>query len=315
MTKKLKISSTAYRILLLLLYLNEDSCTVAKLNEVFSKDTHVARYFSKDVILKYISTLRVSGYKISKPCLANSYSYELDKLPVCADLNDNQIRVLTVIDSYIKSLHQVKLIGSYKNVLRKIQKIISDEQVELLNNEIKNLEQNPLPDFVRHKHFEELIKKLENLIEQKCRVSFKYKLPDGTEEKQIVLELKNIKYEKNEVYISGYNPVLGQTHLIRLGQIVDIKQLPTKSQYSQILSPVIFKISGQLAKVYRPYENEKITQVGDKSNTITVTAYIEDQEILLKRLLKYGDSCEVIYPKHTRDAIVKMIDKTMKNYE
>ncbi len=315
MTKKLKVSSTAYRILLLLLHLNEDRFNVSQLNEIFSKDAQVARYFSKDVILKYISTLRVAGYKITKPCLSNKYTYELEKSPVLSNFNERQLKVLAIMDSYIKSLHQIKLIEKYQSFLKKLQKIIPDEQVQLLNKELLNQNENPEADYFRHEHYAELIKKIESLKKDKCRVSIKYKLSEEAEEKQVIFELKNIKYDKNEVYISGYSPVIGQTQLIKLGQIIDAKQLPTQSQYNQILSPVIFKLKGNLAKVYRPYENEKVVYSGEKSYSITVTAYIEDQDILLNRLLKYGDSCEVLYPKNTRDSMVKIIGKTLNNYE
>ena len=56
MEKKLKISSTAYRVLLLLSKLNEDEYNVNDLNNIFLKNSYIARLFSKDVILKYIST-------------------------------------------------------------------------------------------------------------------------------------------------------------------------------------------------------------------------------------------------------------------
>jgi len=315
MDKKLKISSTAYRILLLLLYLNENPYSANQLNEIFSKDEYVARYFSKDVILKYISTLRFAGYKISKPGLANNYSYELNKSPVSANLTENQIKVLAVMDGYVKSFHQIKMVEKYKNFLRKVKKIIPDEQVEALNNELKNQEENPCEDFSRHNDFADLIKKVEHFKEEKCRVMIKYKLFDTKEEKQIVLELKNIKYDKTEVYLSGYNPVVGQTQLIKFGQIVEIRHLPTKSQYGQMLFPVIYKLSGQLAKGYRPYENEKITETSEKTNSITVTAYTEDQDMLLSRLMRYGEYCEVLYPKRARDSIIKMINKTLDNYD
>jgi len=315
MDKKIKISSTAYRVLLLLLHLNDEQCSADYLNGIFSSDPYTARYFSKDVISKYISTLRTAGYNISKPSLSNNYNYELNKSPVLIELSNEHIKNIAFLYCYAESLHQNKIIDNYNSFLKKIKKIIPDKQVNLLNKELEKQRESLETDFFRYAPYEELIKKNEKFLAENQRVSIKYKLPHNKEENQIVLELKNIKYDKKEVYLSGYNPITEQTHAIKFKQIVSIKQLPTKSQYNQILSTVTFKLKGPLAKIYRPYENEKITQSNEKSNAITVTAYVDDQDMLIKRLLKYGENCEIIYPKHTQNEIVKIINKTIKNYE
>jgi len=315
MNKKIKISATAYRVLLLLLHLNDGQGKVDYLNNIFSSDQYTARYFSKEVILKYISTLRTAGYDISKPGAANNYNYELAKSPVLIELSNKQIKNLAIMFCYAESLHQNKIIDNYNNFLKKIKKFIPDKQVLLLNKELKKQRENLETDFFKHAPFEKLIQKIENFRIANQRVSIKYKLPYSKDEKQIILELKNIKYDKKEVYISGYNPISEQTHSIKLNQIVDIKQLPTKSQYNEILLPVTFRLKGHLAKVYRPYENEKIASIDEKTNTITITAYIDDNEALIKRLLKYGENCEIIYPKHAQNDMLKIINQSLKNYE
>jgi len=315
MEKKIKISATAYRVLLLLLQLNEGHGNIEYLNHIFSTDKYTARYFSKEVILKYISTLRTAGYDISKPTVANNYNYELNKSPVFIELSNDQIKNLVVMLYYAESLHQNKIIDNYNSFLKKIKKFITANQVQILNKELKKQRENLEVGFFKHSHYEELIKKIENFKIEDQRLSIKYKLPCNKEEKQIILELKNIKYDKKEVYISGYNPITEQIHTIKLSQIVEIKQLPTKSQYNQILSPVTFELKGQLAKVYRPYENEKIASTTENPNKITVTANMDDKEVLIKRLLKYGENCKIIYPKHVQNEMIRIINQTLKNYE
>jgi len=315
MDKKLKISSTAYRVLLLLSHLNKGQCNVEDLNDIFSSDKLTARYFSKEVILKYISTLRTAGYDISKPIQSNNYKYELNKSPVLINLSSNQLKSLATMLYYAESLHQNKLIYNYTKFLKKTQKLLSDKQVAFLNRELKKQRENPDKIYFRHASYKKLIKKLEKFISENQRVSLKYKSLYSEQEISIVLELKTIKYEHAEVFLIGYNPVIDQTHSIRLSQILDIKQLPTKTQYSQILSPVLFNLKGIMAKVYRPYENEKITQVNESENLITVAAYVDDKTMLIKRLLKYGENCEVIYPKHVREEIRRIINETLNNYQ
>ena len=315
MEKKIKISATAYRVLLLLLHLNDGQGKVDNLNMIFSTDKYTSRYFSKEVILKYISTLRTANYDISKPTAANNYNYELNKSPVLIELSNEQIKNLAVMLYYAESLHQNKIIDNYNSFLKKIKKFIPVNQVQLLNKEIKKQGENLETGFFKHAPYGELIKKIEKYLMEKQRVSVKYKRHGDCEKEQVVLELKNIKYDEQEIYIAGYNPINEQALSIKFSQIIEIKQLPTKSQYNQMLSPVTFELKGQLAKIYRLYEDEKITSVNEKSSTITVTAYVDDKEMLIKRLLKYGENCEVVYPKHAQNDMIKIINQTLKNYE
>lgn len=315
MSKKFKISSTAYRVLLLLFHLNKGQCTSDYLNNVFLEDPYISRYFSKDVILKYIITLRTAGYDIAKPTLSNGYNYELNKSPVLIEFNYKQIKNLAALYWYAQSLHQNKIIGNYNSFLKKIKKFLPDKQVSVLNREIKEQQEHLNSILSRYLPYKELINKIENFKEENQRVSVKYRTYVDDEEKQLVLELKNIKYEQKEIYITGYSPLTEQTHSIKIEQITEIKQLPKKSQYKQILSAVTFSLKGQLAKVYRPYENEKISPSSEKLNTITVTAYVDDQNILIKRLLKYGENCEILYPKPTKAKMIQIINKTLSNYE
>ncbi len=315
MEKKIKISSTAYRVLLLLLHLNNGNSNVNSLNDIFSTDKYTSRYFSKEVILKYISTLRTAGYDISKPSAQNNYNYELNKAPVLIELSNKQIKNLAIMLCYAESLHQNKIIDNYNRFLKKIKKYIPEHQIKLLNKELKKQQENPESNFSKYNDYEKLIKKIESFIAAKHRVSLKYNQLNNKDENKVMLELKNIKYDRNEIYISGYNPITDQMHSIQLRQIIDIKQLPTKTQYNQVLSSVTFILKGQLAKIYRPYENEKITNIDETLNKITVTAYVDDKNMLIKRLLKYGENCKVIYPRDVQDEFNKITKQTLKNYE
>ena len=150
MEKKIKISATAYRVLLLLLHLNDGQGKVDNLNMIFSTDKYTSRYFSKEVILKYISTLRTANYDISKPTAANNYNYELNKSPVLIELSNEQIKNLAVMLYYAESLQQNKIIDNYNSFLKKIKKFIPLNQVQLLNKEIKRQGENLETAFFKH---------------------------------------------------------------------------------------------------------------------------------------------------------------------
>ena len=78
--------------------------------------------------------------------------------------------------------------------------------------------------------------------------------------------------------------------------------------------PVVFKLRGRLAKVYRLYEREKFSEQDKKLKEVTVTSYSDDIDSLLMRILKYGENCEVLYPKQVRNKMANLIKLSLENY-
>ncbi|OGI18096.1 MAG: hypothetical protein A2287_08440 [Candidatus Melainabacteria bacterium RIFOXYA12_FULL_32_12] len=315
MGKKTKISSTAYRVLFLMQLLNTNDCSIDYLNNTFSNDPNIARTFSKEVILKYIYTLRSAGYNVSKPNPANNHTYKLVKAPLTMRLNEQDIRTLIILEGYVSSLYQERLQKSFRSLVKKLSRYLSEEQITLLNS-IRKAQTNELQQLsLKYSQYTSLIQKFEQYCVEDQRVIVKYKFPIGDEEKQIILEPKSIKYDSKDVFISGYNSITGEKQLLHLNNIQEIKQLPVKSRYNYVLSPIIFKLKGRLAKGYRPYEDEKIAGTDPEAGTITIAAYVDDRNMLLQRLLKYGDYCEVIYPKAAREKTISLVQDALKNYD
>ncbi|HSA07692.1 MAG TPA: WYL domain-containing protein [Candidatus Gastranaerophilales bacterium] len=314
MEKRLKISSTAYRVLLLLQKLNEKNKNADELNELFLDDPDVERIFSKDVILKYISTLRLAGYDISRPSASNNYCYELNKAPVLIDFSDEEIRTLVLLKSYAEGFQQNKHIKNYYSFLEKIKRYMCKKQIEKLNEQITIQEKKDEQILNKFKNQSDLIKKIEQYLNENQNVEIKYKLPEEEKEKLIIVKLLKLKYKINEVAIIYCDLISNQMNCLKIDYISYIKQLPSISGEKQVLCSVIFKLKGKLAKTYRPYEGEKITVPSLKSHELTVTAYCDDIETLLKRLLKYGENCEVLYPKQIRNNMINTINNALKNY-
>jgi predicted DNA-binding transcriptional regulator YafY len=315
MDKKIKISSTAYRVLLLLLRLNERECNVDDLNSIFCNDPNISRSFSREVILKYISTLRLAGYDISKPTALNNYCYKLIKAPVTIDLKIKELKTLALLYRYAKSLCQQKFITNYTSFCQKLQRYMSDESKAGFNKELERCENLKDEIFTCFENYRKQILKIEKSINDKQRVNLYYKLGNEESENCICLELHGLKYESSGVSLSGYNFITGQNVCINLDHIIDVRQLPAVARSQQILYPVIFKLKGRLAKTYRNYEGEKVIKIDEKIKETTVTAYTNDVDSLLKRLIRYGEYCEVLFPKSTRNSMINLIKNTIKNYQ
>lgn len=314
MNKNLKISSTAYRVLLLLKLLNERSYNIDELNRIFLSDPFILKTLSKEVILKYLSTLRSSGYKISKPTALNEYRYHLVEAPIAINLSDNELETIVILENYVSGLYQTRLVELYGNFLKNISRYLSKDSISTMDK-FRKTHQGLDESFQdNYAQYQDLIKQFEIFCKEDQRIIVKYQYPCDEEEKDIVLEPKLIKYNQNEVFISGYNPIIGERQLINLSYVIEIKQLPIKSKHNNTLSPVIFILKGRVAKGYRLYEDERILESDAESGTIRIAAYVDDKNMLLKRLLKYGDYCEVLYPKSLRENVIALIGNALNNY-
>ena len=315
MKKQNKISSTAYRVLLLMELLNNKPYSMNDINDVFSEDPYIARTFSKEVILKYLSTIRLAGYEISKPSPSNNYTYSLKEAPVNILLTTENIKTLAFLENYVSGLYQTKLQKGFEQILNKIIRYFSKEQLNILNNERKMYKENKSQLCSEYINYEALIKKIEQFCIEGQKIQVKYRLPLENQTMQVVLDPLSIKYISKNVWISGYNTIIGEKQMLNLEYIEDIKQLPTKSKPNHVLSPVIFKLKGRLAKGYRPYEGEEISQIDENEGFIQILAYVDDKNQLMQRLLKYGDLCEILYPKYIREKMIKTIKSTLNNYK
>jgi len=315
MEKKLKISSTAYRVLLLLQKLNEKGQNVDELNNIFLKDPDVARFFSKDVILKYISTLRTAGYSISKPVASKNYCYKLNKAPAQINFSNEEIKTLAILGIYAQGLQQNKFVKHYFSFIEKLKRYMSEEQVQKLNEQFAFTQKKSSRILNSFAEYSELIKKIEQYISENQKVEIKY-LPHGEKQENLsITKLQKIKYEAKSVSVIYYDLVSNQMNSVKISELRNLKQLPSISEDKQTLCPVIFKLKGRLAKVYRPYEGEKVSELDKNIAEITVTAYSDDIDALLTRLLKYGEHCEILYPRQVRSKMIKLITTALRNYQ
>lgn len=315
MAKKLKTSSTAYRVLLLLYKLNEKPRSVNELNDIFFCDPEVGRYFSNDVILKYINTLKEAGYEIEKKAIGDKSHFVLKKAPVLMHLEQEDINTFALLMCYSKTLCQERFIINNSTFIDKICRYLSQEQVNTLKKTYEVQKERHKELINKYEKYSELIKRVEQCIVEKQRVEIRYKHPEYEQERFYVARFHKIKYEDAEVKLLYCDLISGQMNSVKLDYITNIKPLPTIPGERQVASPVVFKVKGRLAKTYRPYEGEVVGEYDKITGETTVTAYADDVDTLLMRLLKYGENCEVTYPSMMREKAANLIRLTLNTYK
>ena len=130
--EKNKISLAAYRVLLILKLLNEDKRSIDEINEIFLKDPLIKNKNSKEVIIKYITTLRFAGFNITKPDFSNDYCYSMPKPINLLEFDLNCIKSLPQILKCMSYIHQPNLYKNLETLIVRLKRFLTDENLCLL---------------------------------------------------------------------------------------------------------------------------------------------------------------------------------------
>ena len=76
---------------------------------------------------------------------------------------------------------------------------------------------------------------------------------------------------------------------------------------------MVFELHGRLMRAYKLKPSEKV--INFNQNYITVSNSEDDKDILLRRLLKYGESCKIVSPKSLKAEMLELTNEMLKNLE
>lgn len=291
------IVPSGYRILYVLLLLLKGKFSQKEINEKLSTHPYIGQDFTKDTLLKIINTLKAAGFKISK----KDSRYFVSETPWEWDLSEKYFSSLNDFGSFVKGLGQEELAESYKIFLQNLLRYLPKNDFSGLLYE-KNDEKN-----IKYQKHLQFIKKIEQAKKNTCRI----KITFGDE--SCVFDTYFIEYEPSSVFVNGYSVKEHENKKINVSEIKSIKQLPQKSSGMFFPSCVTFKIKGRLVKSYNLRENEKLIEFDvDK---LVIANKGEDKKMLIRRLLKYKDLCEILAPESFREEFVTILKKTIANYK
>jgi hypothetical protein len=119
-----------------------------------------------------------------------------------------------------------------------------------------------------------------------------------------------IEQEKGHIFKVNCN---GRERSIPMDKVSGLEVVMEESETVSKRDSVVFKLTGNLAKNYGLRENEKMV-MNSLPEYITVSNNSEALPLLMARLLRYGNLCEVQYPSGFRDSMAETINKTLANY-
>lgn len=310
-TKKLKFISTAYRVLIILVLLNQGKCSIEDLIRKLSAFESIARYLSRDAILKYINTLKFCDYKILKATKKGKHFFFLDKSPFSMSLTEKQIESLAAMEVYINSLHQPYLSSCFNSTVKKVHRYFSEDDFKKYKK-LKTIHNKNKPQ-----HYKELaahISKIEKFCLENQTVFVTYAPIEGLIQQHIIVP-EMIEYSNQKAFFCGYDPKYKDKKRYQIDKVIEIKPLPHKSFQVNYKHSVQFKLTGKLAQIYRLYEGEEVITRLHNPPEIVVCSHVDDVDILIGRLLRYSQFCEVLSPAGVRNKVQKTIQTMISFYE
>lgn len=300
-----KTGDASVRVLDTLKFLSKNNASIQDIIRYFEKIDPNNRTYTNEVILKYINTLKVFGFRFAK----EKDKYVLLNTLEQFEFNEKDLNSIYLIEKFSLIFPEERVKSNVDQFLQELEKRFSDNS-RLLAHNIKR------PNFTElgsdYNKYSKQIKEYEKYCLDGQRLKITYKNKNNIEI-SVMAEPGDIKYIEKEIYLSVYNPISAQIQDINLNSIIKIEQLPLKSNSTTMLSSVTFQLKDRLAKAYKLHESEKLLQI-KTDESIIILNQKEDRELLLKRLIRYGENCEVLSPKSLREEMLELIKSTIKNY-
>ncbi len=241
--------------------------------------------FNNSVISKYINTCRYCGIDIPK--IHNKYF--VASMPFGLELDVKDTDLLERLQNIIRQEMSKKNNKIFDGFIEKINRFS--------NKKISRVEKATYQISVEM--FERAIKE-----KRKIRLMFKNKAIWDC----IPLNIAENK-GKNFFHVLAN----GHEKMVDTERVSGIEVLSDKFVKNYSEQVVVFELKTPLAQRYSLRENERLIKPFD-GQSITVSNHGEGKEILLSRLLRYDDKCEIINPKIYREEIKEIIDSALRNY-
>lgn len=302
--KNKKIADSGLRILEVLKALSKSPLSIDEMLKLIADNEEIETVYTRETFNKYINTLKLAGFEIHK--IDNKYV--MTNTLNLINLSNENIRVFKFLRKYAEKIYlnetNQEVIGFLDIVEKTLDK---DTEKRFLKNKrsigLKNFDLKIPSD---------IVKKYENFCNEQQKLNLT--VLENNQENEYKIDPRRIKYEKEFVYLLGYDYVNDEFKKIKIKDIKKYKQLPQKSPENKSSKYITYRLKNRLAKSYVLKENEKLVNI-ENDNELLVSNTNEDINSLFSRLLRYGENCEIVYPKSVRESFKSYIDKILEIYD
>ncbi len=293
---------TGLRILEIIKILLNKDISKADLIADLKTNSKIENIYSLEAFIKYFNTLEICGLKVRK----YKNLYKLENALYQADLTEKERKVFIEIIENIHLLHNEKLEAAAKSALNKIVKYfdspLNTVSIEKINEEKQN----------RASMRNEVVELLENMMRNNSQVKIEYKKKNNTTVSE-VFEIIEINEKSGKYVVNCRIPNAGRNRKLNLDSIVGITETPRQAANMTYNNSIIFEIYGRLMSLYKLKPSERIINFTDEKMVISNSG--EDKDMLLRRLMRYGENCKIIMPEAVRVDFLKLADDILDSLE
>ncbi len=274
--------------------------------DIFSDETTEGKSNPHVALNKYLNTLKIFGIKVKK----ENGKYYLLSSPYKIDLDANDLKSLNILKESLELLPNGKIKKNLETFIQALE-IRFSENTQTKFNAI-NTTQNFDYSF-KYSELKEQIKKCEQYCQENHKLEINYTDIKGVE-KHIICAPVELKYQKRKICLCVNVQNEGRIIEIPLDNIKTVNQLPNATNNQITTTTIVFRLKNRLAKNYKMREWERSEGIDSNGDLIIVNKN-EDQDVLLRRLLRYGSECVIESPKFMRERMLELINQTLNNYK
>ncbi len=303
MSNREKSHGTSLRILEVLKILLNEDLTKNELIQKLQEKSNINGVYTQEAFLKYFNTFEKAGLSLNK----NKCKYGLKNAVLHLNLTKPEQKMLEKVIESAEKLNNKNNEEVFKQFIPRLDKYVDTDLKELLKKS-PDTNKSAWENNVKYN----VISSLKNMLSDNQQVEITYTKSNNTEE-TILVELKEIVEQNENIYVIAYNRNLSRNKKININNIIELKQSPKKVIGDIYNNQVMFEIYGRLIKNYKLKPNETVVDFRPNYNLVSNKG--EDKDVLLLRLLKYGENCKIIRPLSFKREFMEMTDKILKNLE
>ena len=304
MAKLEKQFDTGLRILEILKILLNDNLSKANLIEKLSCVSDVEQVYTLEAFIKYFNTIEIAGFKLNR----EKNIYKLENALKYLKLTTEEKELFLKVISQIGLLYDEEQEKSVKQATYRILKYLNNDIKEETIDKIFN----PTKMSSNDEETKNILSTLNKLKNDKLMVKIQYESKTN-KNNEVFVEIRKIEDKNDKISLVCYIPEKRRNKKIYLDSIVQLSQLPTKATESNTFNTIVFEVYGRLAYLYKLKDSEKV--INFSSNHLVISNSEEDKDLLLRRLLKYGENCKIVKPIEVKEEFVSLTNEILKNLE
>ncbi len=285
--------------------LTDGNATYENVLELFTRSSSNDKSNPHVTLNKYMNTLKIFGIKVKK----DNGHYSLLSCPCKIDLNADDLAAINLLKGSSKVLPTGKTKEQFENFIEALEIRYSENTTKIADSH-----EFSKAFSLYSAELSEQIKRCEQYCQDKFKLNIKYLNKKNIEEQLSMCSPVEVKYHKRKICLSVYPDKGHALKEIPLECIKHVEQLPAAVTTHPQTMTVVYKLKGKLIKNYQLREWETSNGL-DENGYLTVINRNEDFDVLLKRLLRYGELCEIKSPQSLKRQMIELIEKTIAKYD